>query len=94
MLASRLGGTAENFAMVTFDDSASRAILTSSGPFSGSYRPHQPLSTFTGRVPAGTWNLRVSDNAPSDTGALNAFSLSITRAICTTHTVILSPVFK
>ncbi len=94
VLASRLGGAGDNYTMVTFDDAAARTIATSSGPFSGSYRPQQPLSTFNGRIPAGTWNLQVSDNAPNDAGTINAFSLTITHAVCTAHTVVLSPVFK
>ena len=79
-LFSRIGGTGENFCQTVFTDAATTPIQsqTSAGvPFTGSYRPAQPLSTFVGRPGNGTWTFTVSDNAGSDTGTLRAFTLRV-----------------
>ncbi len=93
-LANRRGSSTDDYTFVTFDDSAAQAISTAQGPFSGSYRPEQPLSTLGGRMPTGTWNLVITDNAPTDVGTLNAFSLKINRAVCTAYTRILLLIYK
>ncbi|MFO7682476.1 MAG: proprotein convertase P-domain-containing protein, partial [Chloroflexota bacterium] len=46
----------------------------------GTYRPSNPLSAFNGQNSAGTWTLRIDDNANLDGGSLNGWGLEI----CTT----------
>jgi len=41
----------------------------------GTYQPSNPLSSFDGQSPAGTWTLRITDNFRADTGTLNAWAL-------------------
>jgi len=43
----------------------------------GTYQPSNPLSAFDGQNSAGTWTLRVDDNANLDGGSLNGWSLEI-----------------
>jgi hypothetical protein len=51
-------------------------------PYTGTYRPHQPLSAFDGEDPNGTWVLNVSDHDPLDTGSVSAFTLTFTGFDC------------
>lgn len=44
----------------------------------GSPQPEQNLSVFNGEDAAGTWRLRVSDNALGDTGSLTSWNLDFT----------------
>jgi subtilisin-like proprotein convertase family protein len=64
----------------TFDDSVQLDIVHAGAPFSGSFRPEQPLSRFVGKAGAaanGAWKLRIQDIAGGDTGTLQCWSLSI-----------------
>jgi len=57
-------------------DLASISISEGSPPFTGTFRPEQPLSTFAGMSPGGTWTLTIEDTYGMDTGTLNSWSLS------------------
>ena len=57
-LSNRNGGSGDNFTNTVFDDEAATAISPASRPFTGSFRPFQPLSAFDGQAIAGTWTLR------------------------------------
>ncbi len=83
VLAERRGGSGNNYAGVIFDDKAARAIATSLPPFSGSYRPEQPLGVLIPRVPAGTWTLKVVDMARDDSGTLDGFWVTTETSSCT-----------
>jgi subtilisin-like proprotein convertase family protein len=74
-LTSGNGGFGAGFIATVFDDSASAAVVGSEPPFTGAFRPQQPLATLAGRSIAGTWILRVTDQAPFWTGSLDQFSL-------------------
>ena len=62
------GGNGRNFRDTVFDDSAEESILDDDSlpPYTGTFAPQQPLSTFTGVKANGTWKLWVWDNDPSD----------------------------
>jgi subtilisin-like proprotein convertase family protein len=66
---------------VTLDDEAVAPVenvcATGSPTIAGTFRPNQPLSAFDGEELAGTWTLRAVDSAVSDTGALNAWSMTV-----------------
>ncbi|MBP7149089.1 MAG: proprotein convertase P-domain-containing protein [Acidobacteria bacterium] len=74
-LATRRGSGGDNFVETVFDDAAATAIADGSAPFTGSYRPETPLSVVNGLVAAGNWQLKVVDNAGSDSGTLQDWSL-------------------
>jgi len=76
-LAYRRGGTADGYAGIIFVDSATSSISTAAVPFSGSYRPDQPLAVLSGLSHSGTFGLRVSDRGSGDTGQITSFSLAM-----------------
>jgi subtilisin-like proprotein convertase family protein len=89
-LSSRRGGGGDNFGTgandcsgtpTVFDDEATAAISSGAAPFAGSFTPDQPLSAFDGKLTAGTWKLRVSDQAGADVGNLFCWKLEISRRV-------------
>lgn len=76
-LANRRGSSGDNYTNTTFDDQAATAIGSGSAPFSGSFRPEQPLSVQNGLAALGTWQLEVKDQAGGDTGSLQSWKLQI-----------------
>ncbi|MBC8462202.1 MAG: proprotein convertase P-domain-containing protein [Deltaproteobacteria bacterium] len=70
------GGSGDNYTNTTFDDEASTSIVDGSPPFTGSFRPEEPLSAFDGKTTNGTWTLYVDNWGPAD-GTLNSWSLTV-----------------
>ena len=60
-LFSEIGGDGDNFIGTVLRDDASLSINDGSAPFSGTFRPEQPLSTFVREDPIGDWTLVISD---------------------------------
>jgi len=87
-LMSRPGGTGNsgnNFCQTVLSDSASTSIQNiaiADAPWTGTFRPAQPLSAFSGEIANGTWVLNVSDNAFIDTGNVRDVSLAVTGFSC------------
>lgn len=77
LLFNRRGGGSDNLINTIFDDQAALPVSGGSAPFTGSFRPEQPLSTLHSVSPNGTWTLEVRDNAGADTGTLNNWTLAI-----------------
>jgi subtilisin-like proprotein convertase family protein len=77
VLASRRGGTGDNFINTVFNDSASNPISSGTAPFTGSFRPESPLSVFNGQNSFGNWIFRVNDNTASDTGRVMNYCITI-----------------
>jgi subtilisin-like proprotein convertase family protein len=79
-LFSRVGGGGNNFCQTVFDDSAERSITSATSaeaPFTGRWRPTEPLSVLKGRPADGTWTFTVQDTAAVDTGSIRAVSLHV-----------------
>jgi subtilisin-like proprotein convertase family protein len=76
-LFSHVGGSGDDMTSVTFADTAPISIDLGSSPFSGQFRPLEPLSTFAGEMANGEWTLEVSDDEDGDIGSLHAWSLNI-----------------
>jgi subtilisin-like proprotein convertase family protein len=82
-LFSRPGGqlnSGNNLCQVVLDDSAAspiQGIAIAGAPWTGSWRPAQPLSTLLGENGDGTWTFKVTDNALTDIGSLRAVSLHL-----------------
>jgi Subtilase family/Proprotein convertase P-domain len=74
-----------NFCKTILDDDAPNSIqnvLVTQAPFTGTFKPLQPLSVFGGDDPNGTWTLRAEDLIIFDTGSVRAFSIDISRFSC------------
>ncbi len=72
------GGEGDNFVNTVLDDQAGSSLAQGSAPFTGSFRPEQPLTAFEGRVATGTWTLRVADVYPGSSGSILGFEVEIT----------------
>ncbi len=89
-LVNRMGGalnSGNNFCQTTLDDASAGAVIdtlgAASNPFTGSFKPSGPLSTFVGTNGNGTWKLQANDWEPTDTGSIRAWSLDIRPVACT-----------
>ena len=71
------GGSGNNFTRTILDDEAAQSISAGTAPFTGSFRPEQPLSRFDGQSARGTWQLRVQDWYRGDQGLINGWSLVV-----------------
>lgn len=84
------GSSGNNFCGTFFDDDGNfpsiQAIPAdgSGAPYSGTYRPSQPLSNFDGQNGDGMWVLNLSDRTAGDAGLLRRYALVITpqNSIC------------
>ncbi|MCK4569526.1 MAG: M20/M25/M40 family metallo-hydrolase [Bacteroidales bacterium] len=71
------GGAGQNFIGTIFDDEAEIPISEGSAPFTGNYRPDEPLSTYDDLSMTGDWILRIYDYAMNDQGTLNNWCLNL-----------------
>ncbi|MGD8377230.1 MAG: proprotein convertase P-domain-containing protein, partial [Acidobacteriota bacterium] len=76
-LSTDNGGAGDGYTETTFDDEAAVSIQAGTAPFTGSFRPEQPLAAFLGMPAAGDWTLRVFDDSEGDTGTLDSWSLHL-----------------
>jgi subtilisin-like proprotein convertase family protein len=72
-----------NIVNCRFDDEATQAFSEGSAPFTGSWRPYQPLSAFDNTQLQGQWSLRARDNCEGDIGSIQNFTLHVTTALST-----------
>ena len=78
-LAQNVGADGDNFTNTRFDDTGANLISAGTAPFTGTFRPLQPLSVLNGADLAGTWTLSVDDSKDFDSGVLNNWSLLFQR---------------
>ncbi len=80
-LFSGVGGTGQNFHGTVLTDSAPISIADGTAPFTGTFQPTAPLSSFDGIAFNGLWELDINDINPNgfvtDTVTLNSWSLSV-----------------
>lgn len=80
-LFQRVGGTGNNLCQVVFDDSATRpfqSVTAALAPFTGTWKPFEPLSGLLDAAADGDWTFTVTDGARLDTGSLRAVSVELT----------------
>ncbi len=80
-LFAQSGGGGNNLCQVVFDDSAATpfsAATTADAPYTGSWRPDDPLSALLDSPTDGTWTFTAVDTAFLDTGSIRAVSLHLT----------------
>jgi len=75
VLVDNRGGVGQNFVDTIFDDAAAVAIADGVAPFTGSFRPEQPLGVLNGMSLTGTWTLEIEDQNPGQTGTLLDWSI-------------------
>lgn len=79
VLTSGNGGPGDNYFNTTFNDFAVDPIYLGSAPFSGTYRPEQPIGKFNdGMNGEGVWQLYVKDLTPNNANTGYTISWSIT----------------
>jgi subtilisin-like proprotein convertase family protein len=83
LFAPNLANSGQNFSNTVFADSAATSILGATAPYTGSFRPAQPLSAFDGSQQQGTWRLRIVNNSFGDSGSLNSWGAGLAPATCT-----------
>ncbi|MFN7574587.1 MAG: S8 family serine peptidase, partial [Planctomycetota bacterium] len=76
-LFQNVGGAGDNFSKTLLDDEAANPISSGSAPFTGSFRPAQPLSSFDLKSITGNWTLEVRDEAGGDVGTIDQWSMFI-----------------
>jgi subtilisin-like proprotein convertase family protein len=72
------GNSGDNLCQTVFDDTAMAPIETApaaAAPFTGTYRPEEPIYEVTGDNANGLWSLRVSDHGIDDLGTVRNISL-------------------
>lgn len=80
-LFSGAGADGANFCKTVFADTGTRSIQAaapSQAPFTGTWRPQQPLAGLVGKTGNGTWKFTVVDDAAVDTGTLRKVSIHLT----------------
>jgi len=75
LLANQRGGGGQNYIMTLFNDSAATFIGNGTPPFTGSFRPENPLSALNGQSIYGWWRLRVYDASATDTGSVRRWCM-------------------
>ena len=73
-LFSGIGSSGDNFTNTVFADDAAGLPPAGGAPYTGTFKPAQPLSVLNGQPLVGNWTLNVSDTAASDVGNLTAWS--------------------
>ena len=81
-IINRVGANGKNFLKTKLYDASDLALIKGVAPFSRGYKPHSPLSIFSGMDPNGLWILKIEDLASnksslSTTGQLNAWGLDL-----------------
>jgi subtilisin-like proprotein convertase family protein len=77
VLASRRGGSGDNYTGTVFDRLAGQSITTASAPFTGSFAPESAPDHDMARPPYGVWKLKIQDVAAGDTGTLLGWSVEL-----------------
>lgn len=87
-LSTNNGGNGDDYYQTIFDDEASLPITTGVPPFTGRFRPEEPLAALDGKTTWGEWTLRICDAGPTAVGTLNEWGLTIASVVTNTTGVI------
>lgn len=77
-IVNRVGGGGANFINTILNDSGLTPIGSGIAPFTGTFRPSNPLTGFNSQSPDGYWKLVLTDTASGDTGVLTAWCIQVT----------------
>ena len=76
-LAANHGSSEDNFTHTIFSDAATTAIASGTPPYTGAFKPDQPLSALNGKPVAGAWTLKAVDNAAILAGTLTEYVIQV-----------------
>jgi hypothetical protein len=78
-IINQVGGSGDNFIGTILNDSTITTIESGTAPFTGSYKPSNPLSAFNSNpgINGRYWKLSITDTAAGDTGVLAKWCLVI-----------------
>ena len=76
-LSQANGGAGANYTSTTFSTSGT-SIYAGTPPFTGVFRPEDPLMTLSGCASNGVWKLFAKDNFTPDQGTITSWSMSFT----------------
>jgi len=79
-LAYLNGGASSNFANTVFNDNADEPIQLGKAPFTGPFKPDDPLAAFNGQNARGTWRLFIQNVNFAQNVRINSWSLEIARS--------------
>jgi subtilisin-like proprotein convertase family protein len=79
LVADQVGLDGDNFLGTILNDTSSLPIVNGAAPFTGNFRPDNPMFQVNNLNSAGTWKLHVVDRVGGDVGSLNAWSLEVCR---------------
>mgnify|MGYP006277212903 CR=1 FL=1 len=71
------GFAGDNLVNTVFDDNSVTSVTGGVAPFTGSFKPLNPLSVLAGESSKGTWTLTVTDKVTGDSGTLNNWTLEV-----------------
>lgn len=74
-LVNQVTDQGSDFLWTRFRDDAARTITDGKSPFSGDYKPFNPLTAFNGSNLNGPWIITIYDGKSSHTGTLNAWGI-------------------
>jgi filamentous hemagglutinin family protein len=78
LLFSGIGGSSDNFTGTKLYDLAALSIMDGSAPFTGTFRPMEPMDNMIGESVSGEWTLEINDTYPwADSGTLQNWSLIV-----------------
>ncbi len=79
VLSTDNGGAGDNYTNTIFDDQGSALITDGIAPFTGTFRPQDPLSSLEGIQALGNWTLFIVDDSGQDEGILLDWSIQLCR---------------
>lgn len=80
-LSTDNGSSGDNYSGTIFSPDATTAITAGVAPFTGSFLPEGSFGALTGVNADGTWILRVCDDAGSDVGTLDSWSITFAAVV-------------
>jgi subtilisin-like proprotein convertase family protein len=75
LLADDVDPNGDNFTQTIFNDDATISILDGTAPFTGEYKPIEPLSIFYKKLITGNWKLKIMETNFYNPGVLNSWCL-------------------
>jgi hypothetical protein len=76
-IINQVGGSGDNFIRTVLDDAAANPITSGVAPFTGTFRPSNPLTPFNGQITDGYWRLHINDTVAGDSGFLRAWCVVV-----------------
>lgn len=86
MLVEHIPSTGANFVNTVLDDQATTSIASAQAPFTGTFKPYNPLNALNEEDGNGTWTLEIRNSSKHNSGTLNSWSLQLSTSEVTAWT--------